>query len=729
MSEAQPTVPQASTRPVSLRDVTRDGADLRLAGHVRLPGVASAAAVRLVRTSSDASLQGSWAAQVKPFGPNALDFEVVLPVDERAQLAGFGLELELEDAGGATQRLQVSSPTTTPSATTPQVLLSVVVPCHDVEEWVEECLESLARQDVESLEVLVVDDRSADGTRAAVERMQERFGAVRLLDSAAPGGGSARNTGIAAARGRYLVFADGDDLVPDGAYRRMVDVLSVTGSDLAVGDFLKFANRQTWSITSRWGLFDRDSLGVTPDEVPEIIRTRACWNKVFRRDTWDAAGIEFPDVPRSNDVVPMTRAYLAARRVDVVGRPVYLYRSRPGGRSMTAQASAAAGTLSYLTQERECLRLVHEQGSEALQRTYGRMVTESDLWVHTVRHLDVVREHGSEGPEVLEAIVGLWHAVPEDVRQQLGRPKRVLMGLLADGREDVVMTLPPAAPHVLGGGEGVLELEEVMDVARALAPECAEDGRLAAVLLGKHLVPALRRLVRDAEDPESPEPASSADPAVLRATLREFVDLFATGLATADLTDEQRAALRAVVAPDDEAAVEVLLAERERVVVPPGSLVVERADEAADHLVLGGTLDLTWTDEHLWHLEVRLNHGKGAYAHVRRAALTPMPGTDRRFRWTARFPQEALTRLGRWTVMAELSFAGSIRRVTPAVPDALLAGTTTRSLVPLAGREVEHAVVAAERRVHVDVARVAPPAPTGLRRVRQAVGRLRSSSR
>nr|BFF13335.1 hypothetical protein GCM10025699_46380 [Microbacterium flavescens] len=100
---------------------------------------------------------------------------------------------------------------------TDAVELSVVVPVHNVGPWIEQCLTSILDQDVSSMEVIVVDDHSTDDT---VERILAVAGddpRLRLI-TAPPrrGGAHARNRGVDLAVGEFLVFADGDDLVPRG---------------------------------------------------------------------------------------------------------------------------------------------------------------------------------------------------------------------------------------------------------------------------------------------------------------------------------------------------------------------------------------------------------------------------------------------------------------------------------------------------------------------------------
>src|SRR5699024_2609168 len=116
---------------------------------------------------------------------------------------------------------------------------SVVIPTHNVRPWLRQLLDSVLRQ-LDDLEVIVVDDRSDDGTVEDAGAAAARDPRVMVIASPGQGGGSARNAGAERARGRYLVFADGDDLIPDGAYAALTESLERSGSDMAVGDYLKF---------------------------------------------------------------------------------------------------------------------------------------------------------------------------------------------------------------------------------------------------------------------------------------------------------------------------------------------------------------------------------------------------------------------------------------------------------------------------------------------------------
>lgn len=95
-------------------------------------------------------------------------------------------------------------------------MLSVVVPSYNREAFLPRCLSSLLTQDHPQFEVIVVDDASTDGSAACLQAIDDPR--LKVLRHAGNRGvGAARNTGVSAARGRWIVFVDSDDELLPGA--------------------------------------------------------------------------------------------------------------------------------------------------------------------------------------------------------------------------------------------------------------------------------------------------------------------------------------------------------------------------------------------------------------------------------------------------------------------------------------------------------------------------------
>ena len=91
--------------------------------------------------------------------------------------------------------------------------VSIVVPVYNVKDYLEKCVDSILRQTEREFELLLIDDGSTDGSGELCDTLAERDGRVRVIHQENRGLGGARNTGIEAARGTWLLLVDSDDWI------------------------------------------------------------------------------------------------------------------------------------------------------------------------------------------------------------------------------------------------------------------------------------------------------------------------------------------------------------------------------------------------------------------------------------------------------------------------------------------------------------------------------------
>lgn len=117
-------------------------------------------------------------------------------------------------------------------------LLTIAMPCYNVEAYLERGLSSLADERfADDLEVLIVNDGSTDATRAIAQRYVDGFPSIfRLVNKENGGHGSAVNTGIAQATGTYFRVVDGDDWVAADNLALLLDRLHTIDSDIIVDE-------------------------------------------------------------------------------------------------------------------------------------------------------------------------------------------------------------------------------------------------------------------------------------------------------------------------------------------------------------------------------------------------------------------------------------------------------------------------------------------------------------
>ena len=213
--------------------------------------------------------------------------------------------------------------------TTPRI--SVVVAFFNNGDDLADCLDSIAAQSVTDLEVIMVDDGSTDdgaqiaGAKAAAD---PRF---TLVQPGHGGPGGARNRGVELARGEFLAFVDGDDVLPGNAYDLLLHTLESSGSDFASGAVLRIGpkgiNPSALHSLAIKGRQTRTQITRTPRLLYDV----SVWNKLFRRRFWDEHQLSFPERVVWEDIRLMTKAHVLARAVDVIPDVVLLLaRARPG---------------------------------------------------------------------------------------------------------------------------------------------------------------------------------------------------------------------------------------------------------------------------------------------------------------------------------------------------------------------------------------------------------------
>lgn len=90
---------------------------------------------------------------------------------------------------------------------------SLIVPVYNIECYITECVESLIKQDIEDYEILLIDDGSTDGSPDLCDSFASIYSNIKVIHKKNKGLSSARNEGIIHARGKYILFVDGDDYI------------------------------------------------------------------------------------------------------------------------------------------------------------------------------------------------------------------------------------------------------------------------------------------------------------------------------------------------------------------------------------------------------------------------------------------------------------------------------------------------------------------------------------
>jgi CDP-glycerol glycerophosphotransferase len=309
--------------------------------------------------------------------------------------------------------------------------VSIILPIYNVEEYLAECLDSIAEQTFSHYEVVVVDDGSPDGSRAIAEDYARTDPRIRIVTRENGGLGAARNTGVGEARGQYLTFVDSDDLLPPTALQSLVESAAATGSDIVVGAVQRFDSDRSWRPVWVDQVHLVERRGVRIDEFLPLIRNLYTWNKLFRRDFWEVQALEFREGVAYEDQPIITQLFARASAIDVLPDVVYHYRARDDRSSISQQTASLKDLRERVT--------AWETSRTVLQAEVSRSVY--DGWLQTLFDAHFHWYLNSTGTvddtywSVLQAAVADFTAdAPQHVWDDTPPDKRVLIELTRQNR-------------------------------------------------------------------------------------------------------------------------------------------------------------------------------------------------------------------------------------------------------------------------------------------------------
>ncbi|MEO3787764.1 bifunctional glycosyltransferase family 2 protein/CDP-glycerol:glycerophosphate glycerophosphotransferase [Actinocorallia sp. B10E7] len=317
--------------------------------------------------------------------------------------------------------------------------LSVVVPFHNVAEYLDACLSSLAAQTVRDLEVIMVDDGSTDGGERVAEAWTARDERFVLLRRPRGGPGAARNAGVDRARGAFLAFADGDDVVPPDAYDLMLRTLERTGSDLVSGGVQRIGAYGTKPSHLHARAITAERLGTHISRTPGLLYDVTMWNKVIRRSLWDRHALRFPEGVLYEDIQLAVRLHCLARKVDVITEPIYLWRERTGGNpSITQRRDMPENLRDRISALLNIDSFLKEHAPRRLRRAHHLKALTNDLPLY-FKELHRVDDDYRE--LFLEHVNAYLDGVPERAYRRLPAAQKLRFHLARTRRMDALLDL------------------------------------------------------------------------------------------------------------------------------------------------------------------------------------------------------------------------------------------------------------------------------------------------
>ena len=243
-------------------------------------------------------------------------------------------------------------------------LISIIIPVYNTEQYLSVCIESIISQDYPHFEIILVDDGSTDRSGQLCDDWAARDARIVVLHRDNAGAAAARNTGIDAAQGNYLLFLDSDDYWLNDQVLSAIDQrISRTSPDVLIYNLQKdYGNRLDAPYFSETiYISESDSTKKTIQQITENHLWSAClWNKAVRATLFQDGQLRLREGITAEDIEWSGRLVLHAGSFDFLNTNVVGYRQRE---------SSVTGTMT--TKKFRCLLENVQMCAEMSSRTEG----------------------------------------------------------------------------------------------------------------------------------------------------------------------------------------------------------------------------------------------------------------------------------------------------------------------------------------------------------------------
>lgn len=208
-----------------------------------------------------------------------------------------------------------------------QPLVSVIVPCYNVEQYLPKCIDSILNQTYKNLEVWLVDDGSPDNCGFICDEYAKKDSRIKVIHKKNGGLADARNVALDVMTGEYVVCVDSDDYISPTHIEGLYNLIEKYGADVSVNTFCSFYEGSSPNPSPKsakdWVL---DGLHATEMMFYQEYFDNTAWGKMYKASLFD--GIRYPKGLLFEDLPTTYRLLLKANKVVFNDEQSYFYLLR-----------------------------------------------------------------------------------------------------------------------------------------------------------------------------------------------------------------------------------------------------------------------------------------------------------------------------------------------------------------------------------------------------------------
>lgn len=219
------------------------------------------------------------------------------------------------------------------STGTTSIRFTIIIPVYKVEKYLRKCVNSVLAQTYANYEIILVDDGSPDNCPAICDEYTIYDSPIKVIHKANGGLSDARNAGLEAAAGEYVLFIDSDDWWDDVNFLANLNSRIKAGNpDIVIFGMKKFYDGKTGFAETREPVVDDNNNDCPPDNsyLEKFMQNNAyvacAWDKAVRRSF--VGGQRFVKGQLSEDIEWCCKLLMKNPRIDVIESAPYVYRQQ-----------------------------------------------------------------------------------------------------------------------------------------------------------------------------------------------------------------------------------------------------------------------------------------------------------------------------------------------------------------------------------------------------------------
>lgn len=234
-----------------------------------------------------------------------------------------------------------------------KIKVSIIVPVYNVEDYIEECIDSIVNQTLKEIEIIIVNDGTKDNSIKKIEKYLSDPRVV-LINKENGGLSSARNAGLKLAKGEYISFIDSDDFIEltmlEDLYNNSEDSEIVFSDIILYNNITKEKKDRKRNIIQKKIGRGSSFLDGTPLEV---------WNKIYKKEYLEKINLKFIEGIIYEDVNFTIESMFLAKKVKYIEKGHYYYRINRNS-SIIAESNKNRNSFLVVTSDKKIVEEIKE---------------------------------------------------------------------------------------------------------------------------------------------------------------------------------------------------------------------------------------------------------------------------------------------------------------------------------------------------------------------------------